>query len=76
MGPMVLLEWTFMGNGQHSKRFDKARAVCREAAGTAETKGTAQRAGSAVTVAAVERLARSDRRHAATVDNGMRTLGC
>jgi putative DNA primase/helicase len=48
--------------------FDKARAVCREAAGTAETKGTAQRAGSAVTVAAVERLARSDRRHAATVD--------
>ncbi len=45
--------------------FDLARAVCRAAAVTANT--GAKTIASAKTVAAVERLARADRRHAATV---------
>lgn len=48
--------------------FDLARETCRDAAGECENKNVAQRVTSANTVAAVERLARSDRRHAATVD--------
>ena len=46
--------------------FDLARAVCRDAAET-ETPQIAARITSAQTVYAVERLARSDRRHAAIV---------
>jgi len=49
--------------------FDRARDICREASAEA---GRDQRNGvrlaSKLTVAAVERLARSDRRHAATVE--------
>ena len=48
--------------------FDKVRRNCREAADQCGNKQTAQRIRSAQTVAAVERLARADRRHAATVD--------
>ncbi len=48
--------------------FDRARLVCREAAGECAKANVAQRITSAQTVAAVERLARYDRRHAATVD--------
>ena len=44
--------------------FDRARAICREAA--AESRAIAGSVASAKTVAAVERLARSDRRLAAT----------
>jgi putative DNA primase/helicase len=46
---------------------DLARAVCRTAA-SAEKPQAALRIASAQTIAAVERLARADRRHAATVD--------
>ena len=48
--------------------FSKARAICRTAADECGKKQTAQRIRNAQTVAAVERLARSDRQHAATVD--------
>ena len=46
--------------------FDHARAVCREAA--AKCNEPSKKIASAATVAAVERLARADRRHASTTD--------
>ena len=48
--------------------FDLARKVCRAESAACENERLASRIGSAVTVAAVERLARADRRHAATID--------
>jgi P4 family phage/plasmid primase-like protien len=48
--------------------YDKARRVCRAAADVCGKKQIAQRVRSAQTVAAVERLARADRQHAATAD--------
>jgi len=48
--------------------FDLARAICRQAAGECDKSTLAMTLASAKTVAAVERLARADRRHAATVD--------
>lgn len=48
--------------------FDLARAVCRDATLGENMPGTRNRIASAATVAAVERLARADRQHAATVD--------
>ena len=49
--------------------FDRSRAICREAAGQfGAAKATAIRLAQASTVAAIERLARADRRHAGTVD--------
>ncbi len=48
--------------------FDRARAVCRDAAASARNPSTASRVASAGTVSAVEKLARSDRAHAADVD--------
>ena len=48
--------------------FDMARAVCRQAAAECENPKIAATVASAKTVAAVERLARADRRHAATTD--------
>ena len=48
--------------------FDMVRRVCREAAEEVEDERQAARIRSAMTVAAVERLARSDRRHAAIVE--------
>jgi putative DNA primase/helicase len=48
--------------------FDRARKVCREESAGCQDSRVAPRIASAVTVAAVERLARADRRHAATVD--------
>jgi putative DNA primase/helicase len=47
--------------------YDLARQICREAAATSGKQNVAQRVTSANTIAAVERLARSDRRHAASV---------
>ena len=47
--------------------YDLARTSCRATAATTE-KSLVARIGSAQTIAAVERLARSDRRHAATVE--------
>jgi putative DNA primase/helicase len=48
--------------------FDLARAICREAAAECNKPKVASVIASAKTVAAIERLARADRRHAATVD--------
>ena len=47
--------------------YDLARQICREAAVKSGDSRIAQRITSAKTIAAVERLARSDRRHAASV---------
>lgn len=54
--------------------FDLSRAVCREAAAECNKASTAAALASAKTVAAVERLARSDRRLSATVDQWDRDL--
>ena len=48
--------------------FDRARAICREMAARCNEKRMSMRLAEARTVAAVERLVRSDRRHAATED--------
>lgn len=49
--------------------FDRAREICRRASAECAMKpSTASRIASAATVAAVERLVRADRRHAAVVD--------
>ena len=50
------------------KVFDFARIVCRESASACNKDGEAKKLASAATVAAVERLARSDRQHAAGAD--------
>src|SRR6266540_379885 len=47
--------------------FDMARKVCRAKSASCENERLASRIGSAVTVAAIERLARADRRHAAII---------
>lgn len=58
-------------NGQRWERdetlhtFDLVRGICRKVAAMTEKSQLATRIGSAQTVAAVERLARADRRHAA-----------
>jgi putative DNA primase/helicase len=49
------------------KAFDHARAVCRQAAAECNDVRVASALASAPTVAAVERLAKADRQHAATV---------
>ncbi len=48
--------------------FDLAREVCREAATHANSRQAKRRINSASTVAAIERLARCDKRHAATAE--------
>ena len=48
--------------------FDYSRAICREAAATCGNPDAAKDIASAKTVAAVERLAKADRRHAAVAD--------
>jgi putative DNA primase/helicase len=50
------------------KAFDLARLVCRKAAASCKYRKIAAKISSAGTVAAVERLARADRRHAAKSD--------
>ena len=50
------------------KAYHLARLVCRDAAATCPRPQVAAKISSAGTVAAVERLARADRRHAATSD--------
>jgi putative DNA primase/helicase len=50
------------------KAYDLARLICRAAAARCLKPKIAAKVASAATVAAVERLARADRRHAATVD--------
>jgi putative DNA primase/helicase len=48
--------------------FNRARIICRRASSQCENAKVAAKVASASTVAAVERLAKADRRHAATVD--------
>ena len=48
--------------------FDLAREICRAASAEAKSASLARAVSSAKTVAAVERLAKADRQHAATVD--------
>jgi len=48
--------------------FDRVRSICREAAAGCDKLGVATAIASGKTVAAVERLVRSDRRIAATID--------
>jgi putative DNA primase/helicase len=64
------LEWngTRWTNDNTLHAFDLARAVCREASAAANNLKGAAAIASAKTVAAVERLARADRRLAATTD--------
>jgi P4 family phage/plasmid primase-like protien len=50
------------------RAFYLSRLVCRQAAARCEKPKIAAKVASAATVAAVERLAKADRRHAATVD--------
>jgi P4 family phage/plasmid primase-like protien len=50
------------------KVYDLARAVCREAAANCDNLKLRAKFASASTIAAVERLARADRHHAATTD--------
>jgi putative DNA primase/helicase len=50
------------------RAFDMSRAVCREAAAECNKPKVSALIASAKTVAAVERLSKADRRHAATVD--------
>jgi putative DNA primase/helicase len=54
--------------------FDQARKTCRAESSSCQNERLASRIASAVTVAAVERLARADRRHAATIDQWDRDL--
>ncbi len=53
---------------QTMRAFDLSRAVCRNASAECNEARVASSIASAKTVAAVERLAKADRRHAATVD--------
>ncbi|MGI4942140.1 MAG: phage/plasmid primase, P4 family, partial [Janthinobacterium lividum] len=48
--------------------FDRARFVCRRASSSCDNIKVAAKVASASTVAAVERLAKADRKHAATVE--------
>jgi putative DNA primase/helicase len=48
--------------------FDRIRSVCRQAAVECDERRAASNIASATTVAAVERLAKADRRHAATTE--------
>ena len=50
------------------RAYDLARAVARDFANACGKDGTAKKLTSASTVAAIEKLARADRRHAVTVD--------
>ena len=48
--------------------FDRVRVICRQAASECDQVNVAKAVASAKTIAAVERLARADRRHAAVID--------
>jgi putative DNA primase/helicase len=56
--------------------FDLSRAMCRQASAECNEHRVSAAIASARTVAAVERLARADRRHAATVDQWDADPGC
>jgi hypothetical protein len=64
------LQWlaTYWHKEETFRAFDLARAICRRNSAIASPDSLARSIASASTVAAVERLARADRRHAATFD--------
>ena len=64
-GSWLSYDGTRWGRDSTLHAFDRARAICREVA--ADCERAAHAVASAKTVAAVERLARADRRLAATV---------
>jgi putative DNA primase/helicase len=51
------------------RAFDLARAIARDFANACDKEGSARKIASAGTVAAIEKLARADRRHAMTADD-------
>lgn len=63
-------EWTgqVWKADQTMQTFNRARLICREASAKCNDEAASNSIASARTVAAVERLARYDRRHAATVE--------
>lgn len=67
-GKWLLREPTVWRFEETMMAFDLARGICRAAASKCENVKVASIVASAKTVAAVERLAKADRRHAATVD--------
>ena len=67
-GRWVLYDGTRWAMDETLKAFDLSRAICRDAAAKCNNGRTAAAVASAKTVAAVERLAKADRRLAATVE--------
>lgn len=63
------LEWdgSVWRNDDTLRVYDRARRICRAASSECDKDGVAAKVASGSTVAAVERLARADRAHAATV---------
>jgi putative DNA primase/helicase len=56
-----------LGIRKHPRRFDMSRKICREAARQCNKPSEAKALSKAKVVAAIEMLARSDRRIAATI---------
>ena len=67
-GRWLIWDGTVWRSDNTLQAFDLSRAICRQAAGECNEPKVAVAIASAKTVAAVERLAKADRRHAATVD--------
>ena len=67
-GRWLIREPTVWRFDETLRAFDLARAVARAAAAECEDAGIANVVASAKTVAAIERLAKADRRHASTID--------
>ncbi len=63
----LLYDGTVWASDDTLRAFDLSRVICREASAECNAKKTAQAVASAKTVAAVGRLAKADRRLAATV---------
>ena len=69
MGPVVFAGMARAGRLKKPLHaFDMARLLCREAANAGNKSGVAKTLASAKTVAAVERLAKADRKIAATFE--------
>lgn len=67
-GRWMIYDGSFWRTDETMRAFDLSRAVCRQAAAECDKPRVSAAIASAKTVAAVERLAEADRRHAATVD--------
>ena len=67
-GQWLIREPAVWRHDQTTHAFDLVRKVCRQAAAECENKRVASAIASARTMAAVEKLAKADRRHAATAE--------